>query len=114
MRRRARPRVIAGMGHKSRSHRVSLHVANRRPKMFVVPRAGKESPLKDMAAAAVKPVEFLAIPRVSLAKRFSKRLFALRRDDPMDVVVHQTISQRPHAVAPHVTFDQMQVRAALV
>jgi hypothetical protein len=78
--------------------RIQFRVAQRRPQMYFVQRAGIEAPLPGVPACPVNRVPICSVPAVSIPACQRKSIWQRRNGDQVDVILHQAIAQQGHVV----------------
>lgn len=82
--------------------------------MPLIQRAGKESVLPEMAAAAVQPVDVLAIEPVSAADDSGQRMGLAGNDHEVDVIGHQAVGQDSQPMPRRLLGQQIEIGPSVV
>ena len=114
MRRGAAPRVVLRTTHDARPNRIPFDVPDRRPEVFIIERAGEESPLPQMPADCLRPVHVLRIAQIERFHDQRERIGACRNADKVDVVGHEAIGQYFEPMLDRVLQEQLQISPAVV
>ena len=114
MRRGAAPRVVLRPPHDARPNRIPFHVPDCRPEVFIIERAGEESPLPQMPADCLRPVHVLRIAQIERFHDQRERIGACRNADKVDVVGHEAIGQYIETMLDRVLQEPLQISPAVV
>ena len=111
---RTRPLIPPRLAADLRANRIKLDIPHRQPEMRLVQRARIESPLPEMSAALVKPVDVLRVAEVRSAYGLGQRILGLWYRYNMDVIAHEAIADDVQAVLPGLIAEQLQIYMPII
>jgi len=86
------PSPFPGLGAKSSADGIALDIGERPPEVDIIQRAGVETVLPEVAAAAVQAVDVLSVQLVRPLEGVGQGAFLLWGDHEMDMIGHEAIA----------------------
>jgi hypothetical protein len=111
--RSATPGIVDRIRNQTRSYRIKFNITHDCAQPFRRHRAGIVPALPQVPAPAFERVPVLRIAHLHSAHHFGERLGSTRKQDQMNMVRHQTVTENFHRLKRRILLNQSKVYFAI-